>query len=86
MVRSKSVRLGPVSGLFPVHATGPLNTTNKRGDESHEDLISYQLHALSISGRHTGGQGDDDSTGIGNIGRRTVGIARFSIMRRRSVQ
>ena len=27
-VRSKSVRLGPVSGLFPVHATGPLNTNN----------------------------------------------------------
>ena len=25
-VRSKSVWLGPVSGLFPVHATGPLNT------------------------------------------------------------
>ena len=25
-VRSKSVQLGPVSGLFPVHATGPLNT------------------------------------------------------------
>ena len=25
-VRSKLVRLGPVSGLFPVHATGPLNT------------------------------------------------------------
>ena len=25
-VRSKSVPLGPVSGLFPVHATGPLNT------------------------------------------------------------
>ena len=28
VVRSKSVRLGPVTGLFPVHATGPLNTTN----------------------------------------------------------
>ena len=27
-VRSKSVRLGPVSGLFPVHATGPLNTSH----------------------------------------------------------
>ena len=26
-VRSKSVRLGPVSSLFPVHATGPLNTS-----------------------------------------------------------
>ena len=27
-VQSKSVWLGPVSGLFPVHATGPLNTTH----------------------------------------------------------
>ena len=27
MVQSKSVWLGPVSGLFPVHATGPLNTS-----------------------------------------------------------
>ena len=27
VVRSKSVRLGPVSGLFLIHATGPLNTT-----------------------------------------------------------
>ena len=33
-VWSKLIWLGPVSGLFPVHATGPLNTT-----ENSEGLI-----------------------------------------------
>ena len=28
-VQSKSVRLGSVSSLFPVHTTGPLNTIGK---------------------------------------------------------
>ena len=37
-VRSKSVRLGPVSGLFPVHATGPLNT-NQSSQSAPETLI-----------------------------------------------
>ena len=39
-VQSKSVRLGPVSGLFPVHATGPLNTNDKAKCDVGGDIRS----------------------------------------------
>ena len=34
---------------------------------SHGDLLSYQLHARSISDRRASDQDDDDLTGFGNV-------------------
>ena len=49
-------------------------------------MISYQLHAFSISDGCTSGQNDDDLTITGNIEKRAVGIARFCGTRRSSVR
>ena len=59
---------------------------NKRGEVSHGDLLSYQLHALSISDRRASGQDDDDLTGFGNVEKWAMGIVRPYVTRGSSVR
>ena len=48
-VRSKSVRSGPVSGLFPVHATGPLNTIHEGRREVQHSVATALAGVFAIS-------------------------------------
>ena len=59
---------------------------DKRGEASCGDLLSYQLHTLSISDRRASGQDNDDSTGLSNVEKRAMGIARSYVTRRSSVR
>ena len=60
--------------------------TDKRGGVAHGDLLSYQLYERSISDRRASGQDDDDSTGLGNVEKEVMGIARTYVMRGSSVR
>ena len=55
--------------------------TDKRGGVVHGDLLSYQLYERSISDRRASGQDDGDSTGLGNVEKEVMGIARTYVMR-----
>ena len=59
---------------------------DKRGEVSHGDLLSYQLHVCSISDRCASGQDDDDSTSFGNVEKEAMGIARPYVTRGSSVR